>query len=566
MKNSYLFLSILWLSISISYAQSDYYVSTTGNDATGSGTINSPWATITHALDNAADSSTIWVLPGTYNGRVRIRGSFPHGVLVKSQIPYEAKLRHSGTVMTVYAHSSGCNGITFDGLDVAHDGPGAAALVVHIDGAGTGAVHDITYQNCILHDSYNNDIAKINNSCYNITIQGNLFFNQTGSDEHIDGNSVENLIIQDNIFMNDFASSGRQNANNTSSYIVIKDSNGSNDLYTGSRNVTIRRNVFLNYEGSAGHNFVLIGEDGNPYHEGFDMMIENNLLLGNSSNTMRAPFGIKGGRNITFRNNTIVGDMPGNAFAFRFNTEGSNPNNDSIYLYNNIWSDPTGSMNDFSDCPLTETDFFVLNNNLFWNANNSIPSNANDLINHTDDANAILMNPLLGGQNNLVLPYFNSNTNQFNDGSTTIRGAFERLVDNYGTPSAGSPAIDAANSNQAPSDDILGNTRTTPDIGAVEHSIVSNLRQNHWLQTSTASIFPNPASHNFTLKLSHISSGTIYLNLYHIDGHLIESRVLKNSTTNALVKWQTQELPQGIYHLQIKGTNLLLNKTLLIAR
>jgi hypothetical protein len=562
MKNVCLLFLFLLTYTTISLAQQNYYVATNGDDSNGDGSTSSPWATITNALDNAVDGSTIFVLPGTYNGRVRVRGSFPNGVLVKSQIPYEAKFRHNGTVMTAYAHSSGCHGITFEGLDVAHNGAGAAALVIHIDGAGTGAVHDIIYQNCILHDSYNNDIAKINNSCYNITIQGNLFFNQTGSDEHIDGNSVENLIIQDNIFMNDFVSSGRSNTNTTSSYIVIKDSNGNSDLYLGSRYVDIRRNVFLNYEGNAGTNFVLIGEDGNSYYEGSDIMIENNLLLGNSNNLMRAPFGIKGGKNITFRNNTVVGEMPSNAFAFRFNTEGSNPNNDSIYLYNNIWSDPTGTMNDFSDCPLSETNHFVLDHNLYWNDNSPIPSSSNDLINYTDDVNSIVADPLLGNQTSLVLPHFNSNTNQFNDGSLSIRAAFERLVNNYGTPALGSPVIDAAISNQAPLDDILGNPRSNPDIGALEYTVVSNLTT--VLKTDFLTVFPNPTSDHFTATLSSETIGIIYLSLYHIDGRLIQRQAIKKSNTTLLSSWETQDLPKGIYTLQIEGNKLSLNKTILM--
>ena len=53
-----------------------------------------------------------------------------------------------------------------------------------------------------------------------------MFYNQWGSDEHIDVNSVTDVLIRDNVFFNDFAGSGRANPNNTSSYIVIKDSDG----------------------------------------------------------------------------------------------------------------------------------------------------------------------------------------------------------------------------------------------------------------------------------------------------------------------------------------------------
>ena len=90
--------------------------------------------------------------------------------------------------------------------------------------------------------------------------QGNIFYNQTGSDEHIDVNSATDVTIQDNIFFSDFAGSGRTNSNDTSSYIVIKDSNGSDDANLGSQRITLRRNIFLNWEGSTGSYFVLVGD------------------------------------------------------------------------------------------------------------------------------------------------------------------------------------------------------------------------------------------------------------------------------------------------------------------
>jgi hypothetical protein len=72
-----------------------------------------------------------------------------------------------------------------------------------------------------MHDSYNNDILKINNGAAQITVEGNMFYNQTGSDEHIDVNSVTDIVIQDNIFFNDFAGSGRSNENDTSRPVAI---------------------------------------------------------------------------------------------------------------------------------------------------------------------------------------------------------------------------------------------------------------------------------------------------------------------------------------------------------
>ncbi len=448
-------------------AGNTFYVATDGVDIPGNGDMANPWATITFALDNVPDGSLILVMPGLYEGRIRIRGIFASGVEVRSETPYAARLRHTGTVLTAFENAQG---ITLSGFDVAHSGSGAAALVVQIqDIPADGSVRDLVLENNILHDSYNNDILKINNGATDITIRGNMFYNQTGSDEHIDVNSVERITMEDNVFFNDFASSGRTNTNTTSSFIVVKDSNGSDDAFIGSNDIIIRRNVFLNWEGNAGTNFVLCGEDGQPIHEARNMTVENNLFLGNTANTMRASFGVKGCRDVLFRANTVAGDLPSNAFAMRLNREGQNPQMENIDFHNNIWSDPTGSMNDFSDTPISDTLSFTLDNNQYFNGGNPLPEGGSDLVNPSDDANSIIADPQLGNQVGLQTPFWIPGMSQFNGGHSSIRQAFVSLVAQYGTPDPGSAGVDMADAAFMPSDDILGNARdSSPDVGAVE--------------------------------------------------------------------------------------------------
>ncbi len=446
-----------------------YHVAEDGSDASLTCSSISPCATITHALDMAMDNkSVIEVHPGTYNGRIRIRGYFFQGIIIRSQIPYKAKLRHTGTVITVYTDAALISGITLEGFDIAHSGEGAGALVVHIDGNGNNAVKNITLKNNILHDSYNNDILKINNASTNIVVRGNMFYNQHGSDEHIDINSVSNVIVEDNIFFNDFEGSGRINQNDTSSYIVIKDSNGTDDIYFGSRDITVRRNIFLNWQGETGSTFLQAGEDGQGFYEAYDVLVENNLMLGNSSNVIRSSFGVKGCRDITFRNNSISGNLPSLAYAMRLNREGSNPANNNIRFYNNVWTDQTGTMDDFSDTPFADTSFFTLLNNLYWNGGAAIPKDPSQRINYTNDSARLVADPILPPPVSITLPRWLENNEKFADGSGSIRAAFINLT-KFAKPSAKSPLIDMANDTYAPDDDILGAVRSSPKtIGAYE--------------------------------------------------------------------------------------------------
>ena len=443
-----------------------------GNDG-NPGTFAQPWATLNFAssevLAQGGSNCTVWFKDGVYTGPNSLYERFPTTTTFRAQNSYRAIFENSGTTVSLF----GAFNMVFEGFEFRHTGPGAGGLVVQVQMDGVNWAENVVFRNNIFHDSWNNDLLKINNGARFITVEGNLFFNQTGSDEHMDVNSVTDITIQDNVFFNDFAGSGRPNNNDTSSFIVMKDSNAGDDGQIGDERITVRRNVFLNYEGSSGANFVLVGEDGMPYFEGRDILVENNLMIGNSGNVMRAAFGVKGGLNITFRNNTVVGDLPALAYAFRLNQEGSNPPNQNVQFHNNVWCDATGTMgsdgssgNDFSDGAPSETVGLVLDNNLYWNGGAAIPpgDQVNPLV---DDVNRIVADPLLNAnQSGIVLPHWNGTS--FPSGSATIRDEFVRLVGLYGAIPGTSQAVNQADAVNAPVDDILGNPRSTPDVGAYE--------------------------------------------------------------------------------------------------
>lgn len=451
-------------------AQPTYHVAPDGSDMPSGGTAAQPWATIGYALQRVPSGALVLVAPGTYHGRIAVRGNFDPPVTVRSQVPYRAKLRHTGTVVTVYDDNDGVRGVHIEGFDIAHSGPGASALVVQVQSMGAaGLAGDIVFRDNILHDSWNNDILKINNGARRVQVLGNLFYNQSGSDEHIDINSVEAVLVEGNVFFNDFAASGRPVGNDTSSFIVIKDSNANDDGVVGARNVRIRRNIFLNWQGGAGANFLLCGEDGHPYHEAFDILVENNLFLDNSAVPMRAAFGSKGCRDVVFRANTVSGDLPASAYAMRLNTEGSNPANQNIVFRNNIWSDPTGTMTRFSTTPAGQTGSFTLDRNLYWNNGAVLPHNAADLVNIGNDTRAVTGDPGLANPDGVTTPWWNEASGQFNGGHARIADVFRALARAWGEPPPGGAGVGQADPAHLPADDLLGRPRGgSPDLGAVQ--------------------------------------------------------------------------------------------------
>jgi hypothetical protein len=356
-------------------------------------------------------------------------------------------------------------------------------LLVSVDRSKEGWAEWIVFRNNIFHDSYNNDLLKIHNGSRFVTVEGNIFYNQGSSDQHLDVNSVTDVTIQDNIFFNDFTGSDRINPNDSKHFIVIKDSNGNEDGLEGSERITVRRNVFLNWEGGEGETFVQVGNDGKPYFEARNVRIENNLMVGNSSNKAGAAFGIRGAKDVYFINNTITGDLPSSAYAFWISLKDLNPQNQNIYFYNNIWSDQTGTMgadlsgssNKFSNGNPAHTNTLILDNNLYWNGDETIP--AGDLVSPLiHDARPIIANPLLNtDHDNILLPRWSGSA--FLSGSRTIREEFIRLVETYGRITEDSPAAGKADPALSPPDDILGNFRPRqPDLGAYEDQPASGER------------------------------------------------------------------------------------------
>ncbi len=448
--------------------QALFHVAPDGIDAPGGGSTEAPWASIAFAVASVPDGAVIEVDPGEYVGTQTLQGHFATGVTVRAEPPYLARLRSNGPALTF----PNASGITVEGFDIAHDGPGAAPYVVHIsdevgDVGGPDTSQRIVLRDNIIHDSFNNDLLKIDSGTTDIEVTGNVLYNQGGSDEQIDINAASGVQIAGNILFNDFAASGRQSTAETSSFLIVKDADGDADGIAGASDIVIDGNVFMSWQGDAGSNFVLLAERGNPTYGARGVTVQNNLMLGNGVDPMRAPFGIKGATDIAFRSNTVAGDFPANAFAFRFNVEGSSPPNDGIEVYNNIWSDPTATMDDLTDTELSQAlEGFVLDTNVYYNGGDPIPQDTTDAVNSASDPNAITGDPALP-TSAVDNPTWDPETMRFGGGATSICEAFEALVADHGTPAAAGVGVGAGRADQMPERDILGRARITNDVGAV---------------------------------------------------------------------------------------------------
>lgn len=431
------------------------WVASDGDDG-GPGTQNEPWATIAHALDTIPVSGcVVTVAPGDYLG-ARVDRRYTGTTTLRAEVPYAARLSDHRTVIDV----QGAANVVVEGFEIFHSGPGSRGVVFNIEDANDLESNWITVRNNIIHDSFHDDLLKIRSAARHVIVSGNVFYNQGPREQHIDVNGVADVTIEDNIFSNDFSVTGREHGE-AKAFIVVKDSSGTGEL--GARRVTIRRNVFANYQGGR-EPLLQIGNDGKAYHEAIDVTIASNLLIGNTDFEVNAALGVAGVRNVAFVNNTVTGDLFGRAYGLRIDQKRDNPPNEEILLANNVYADATGTMGDFSN---GDEGGVTLHSNLYWNGPARIPSGGP--ADPSDDTAAVTGDPMLASDHSEVEASIWGGES-FASGTTTIAEEFARIVERYAAIPAGSAAVDRADPALAPADDITGRARdgAAPDVGAFE--------------------------------------------------------------------------------------------------
>lgn len=475
MRNSVLV--FLVMGIMGASAQAETFYASPGGTTNGDGSSENPWP-VNHAISQLGDGDTLLLMDGLYEGRVSTSRSFTDWVTIRAEHPYRAKLtnvQNGAPSLSIYTQGSAK--IIIDGFVISNRHPSYVCsgrepeFLVHFQDA-----QDVIFRNNIVFGNNApgtcNELIKINRGGdpyypKGIQITGNVIYDHAnaGGADMIDSVRGGELDITENIF---FA----RNADQAQSFITLKRQVDAQSLGITPRSPrhNVSRNVFLNWDGKTDQAFIQLGEDGYAEVMISDALIENNLLIGNSSRNIAGAFQFKGVKNITVRANTVVGDLPGGAYGFRIGTEENNLPVEDIYIYNNIFSDPTGTMgnrfiNTYGDVVVNS---IALDNNLYFNDSNPLPATESPA--PADDANRVVDDPLLEtNHGGMALPVWDENSHRFPSGSTSIREEFERLVNTYGAIGEESPAEGAANAGRMPADDILGNARDAdPDIGAFE--------------------------------------------------------------------------------------------------
>ena len=423
-----------------------FHVATDGDDDAGDGSAERPWASITRAVLSVPDGSTVLVAPGLYEGMINPSRRFDAGIVVRSEVPYRAALRNSGAVIRV----SGLSGVTFEGFDISQYPDSPVASVVHITSGVRGIPLRIVLRNNILHDSYGAALLRCNDDANTVRIEGNLFYNSSSQLAHIaDG---PDLVVERNVFFQDLGAAGR--ATDTSDSMVLSEDNG-----FGAMQHTIRGNVFMHWQGRPRSSFIEVRRP-------TGVIVENNLMLGTSPIPMRAPFSVSGASDVVFRNNTVVGEFPGDAFGFYVDDAGRALGGDGLSFFNNIWSSPGGTMMRLAVIAPEHVSSPRIGSNLYYNGGMTVPEDPAQALNPSDDASAVLADPRLGAPSSGPLPTWDGT--RFADGSTTICEVFERAVRRSGLPAADGPAVGAADPSESAPDDVLGRARRTDTIGAAE--------------------------------------------------------------------------------------------------
>ena len=287
-------LACCWLALSSVSLAAEYYVSTTGDDTTGSGSITSPYRSIQHVLDNVVVSGdTIILRSGTYSENIRIR---------KANITIKSMTGEWAVIQSVINDEDKAIAVTFD-----VDSDGSLLSRVEViggywygikfntnwgdDPTDKSGASNIIIEDCKIHDT-GNACIKVTPGCDDITIRRCEIYNsgrtRADSAEAIDNVNGDRMRVQQ-CHIHDITATG---------------------LYAkgGANGMVIERCWVENCEGAG----ILVGFDTSPeffdttvnpdYYENIDGTVRNCVVM----STRYAGIGMYAAKNPKIYNNTLV--------------------------------------------------------------------------------------------------------------------------------------------------------------------------------------------------------------------------------------------------------------------
>ncbi len=445
-----------------SFSQTSWYVSTTGNNSTGNGTVTNPYATIQHALSNweLQPGDSIILRGGNYvSDEIRID---MNDITLKSY-PGEwavitAPIDNEDIGSCIYYHNVDLVGSLLERLEIV--GGYYYGIKTESDwnwgdpipmrhGAG-----NITIRNCKIHDT-GRDCIKIVPASDNIVIENceiynsgigpsNLPVNGGPNAEGIDVVNADNLVVK-NCYLHNLSTTGIYSKGGSINTLI------EGNLVVGTGNMGILLGFYTDEEW-----FDTIA---NPlFYENLNGIVRNNIII----NSAGEGLGMYGAYKPAVYNNTVINcgwDMHGSIF---YNTG---------YMWLN-------ALNDMYAVPCR--DVFVQNNVVVQHDSITTPV---EYIRYYDNIPGTNM---LGNcninHNRFYRPsgvYFtistwweNLNLTDWRDSTGYDMNSWygDPLLDNNCHLLAASPCINAANPVPGLIFDYDGGTRTTPtDVGADEY-------------------------------------------------------------------------------------------------
>jgi hypothetical protein len=213
---------IFGLGIAICNAQTNYYVSTIGNDANNGTSIQTPWKTIQKACNSATANSTVLIRGGVYNENVfvNVSGTVGGPITFSGYLNEQAVIDGSGATASTLLRITGRSHLVFNNLTI-ENLSGNSAKGILIENSTTAACTDLVFKNITIRNiNWTDDAAAIptaannahafiayggNPGITNLVVDGcNIHDNILGYSEaltlsgNVSGFSITNSEIHDN--------------------------------------------------------------------------------------------------------------------------------------------------------------------------------------------------------------------------------------------------------------------------------------------------------------------------------------------------------------------------------